>query len=481
MIKIYFIICQRPPCPAERTGGGPSPHEEKDAVLGIQALKSKAFHTISVPDDLSSITTRGAAEESLPEAAAMKEKDVAAIWSCLEDLYRTGIYPGIALTLRRNGEVVINRGIGHSHGNGPTGNDMEGPGAEKILMTPDTPVCQYSASKAVTAMMIHWLAEQKQLFLQDPVKKYIPEFGQNNKQDITIHHLISHHGGIPAPPPKTDPEILFDHDGFVKMICDLNPRSKNGSRMAYHAVTGGTILGEIVRRVTGSDIREMLAEIVSRPMGFRYFNYGAAPDAISKIATDYATGIPLFFPLSSLAERALSVPWDEVVRIGNQDRFYRIIVPAANLVATADEMSQFYQMLLDGGEFAGRRIFASETIRRAVLPAAKMRFDGTLLIPMRYSAGFMLGAMPAGIWGPFSQHAYGHVGFINIFCWADPSRDIAVSLQTTGKSLVGHHIPVLARFLFTVARHCRIKGGSGDGVGFLASFKALFQKMILRG
>jgi len=444
----------------------------------LDSLKSRAFRTIHVPDDLSSLISPGTSEEVDPADAGMTREGADAIWTAVEDLYRTGIYPGISFCLRRKGRVVINRGIGHSHGNGPPRNETDLPGAQKILMTPDTPVCQYSASKAVTAMMIHLLAERKALCLNDPVKKYIPEFAAKRKHEITIYHLISHHGGIPTPPADVNPEILYDHDAFVKLICGLKPTSENGGRMAYHAITGGVIMGEIVRRVTGRNISELLHEAVTEPLDFKYFNYGVPDADISKVASNYDTGLPLVFPLSTLAKRALSVSWGDVVRISNEARFMQVIIPAANLVATADEMSQFYQMLLNGGELNGRRIFKASTIRRAVAPAAKMWFDGTMVVPMRYSAGLMLGASPVGIWGPYSESAYGHIGFINIFCWADPAREISVSLQTTGKSLIGPHIGPLVRFLFAVGRYCRIKCDGEEEIGSFAAFKAPFQKML---
>jgi len=444
----------------------------------LDSLKSKAFRTISIPEDLASLTTHDSLSEAEPVDAAMTREGVDAIWASVEDLYRSGIYPGISFCMRKKGRVIINRAIGHSHGNGPSNNKMDPQNAEKVLMAPDTPVCQYSASKAVTAMMIHLLDERKMLSLDDPVKKYIPEFAANNKHEITIHHLISHHGGIPAPPADVDPEILYDQEGLVKLICGLTPTSKNGASMAYHAVTGGVIMGEIVRRVTGSNIRELLRETIAEPLGFRYFNYGVPDKDIRKVAVNYDTGVPLVFPLSAIAKRALSVSWGDVVRISNEPRFMQVIIPAANLVATADEMSQFYQMLLNGGELNGKRIFKSDTICRAVAPVGKMGLDRTMVIPMRYSAGLMLGASPAGMWGPYSESAYGHVGFINIFCWADPARDISVSLQTTGKSLAGPHIGPLVRFLFTVGRHCRINEEAGGDIGSFASFKAPFQKML---
>jgi len=436
--------------------------------------KSKLFRSIHVPEKLNSITTCDSENEVDPLKVGMTVEEVDAIWTSVEDLYRTGIYPGISFCLRKKGLKVINRAIGHSHGNGFN----DAPGAPKMLMTPDTPVCQYSASKAVTAMLIHLLDERKMLSLDDPVKKFIPEFAQNSKHEITLHHLISHHGGIPTPPSGSDPEILFDHDGFVKLICGLKPTSSNGGSMAYHAITGGVIMGEVVRRVTGKNIRGLLRETIAEPLGFRYFNYGVPDQDIEKVAVNYDTGLPLVFPFSTLAKRALSVSWGDVVRISNEPRFMQVIIPAANLVATADEMSQFYQMLLNDGELNGKRIFKAATIRRAIAPVAKMWFDGTMIVPMRYSAGLMLGASPVGMWGPYSESAYGHVGFINIFCWADPARDISVSLQTTGKSLAGPHIGPLVKFLFTVGRCCKIKETTEDESMSFAAFKVPFQKML---
>ncbi len=50
--------------------------------------------------------------------------------------------------------------------------------------------------------------------------------------------------------------------------------------------------------------------------------------------------------------------------------------------------------------------------------------------------------------------AFGHIGFSNILCWADPKRDISVSLLTTGKSVVGTHLPSLAKVLYQISKQC---------------------------
>ena len=63
------------------------------------------------------VTQRG--EEDGPEAGGLKPSDVRTIWKHVEKLYKTGLYPAISITLRRKGKLVLNRAIGHSHGNAP--------------------------------------------------------------------------------------------------------------------------------------------------------------------------------------------------------------------------------------------------------------------------------------------------------------------------------------------------------------------------
>ena len=411
--------------------------------------------TIRIPDDLTSVTSYKLADEVNPSEAGMSQEEVQALWAGVEDLYRSGIHPAISFCLRRQGKVVLKRAIGHARGNGPD----DTPNTEKILATPDTPICLFSVSKAATAMLIHLLDERGQIHLMDPVSYYIPEFVASGKENITIHHILSHRGGIPNPPRELDPEIIFNHDEIVKLLCKAKPVSPGGRRTAYHAITGGFILGEIVHRVTGKDLRELLHETVQKPLGFRYFNFGVPEEETNRVAVNYYTGVPLIFPFTTIIKRALGASWKDVVRISNDSRFMKVIIPCANLFSTADEVSRFFQLLLNKGELDGMRIFNPLTIYHAIMEVGKPEIDRTVMIPMRYGAGMILGNKPIGMYGPFTQHAFRHLGFSNIFCWADPERDIVVSLLTTGKAMLGPHIIPLARLLLRISWHCRKKSG----------------------
>jgi len=412
-------------------------------------MKLLSTNTSHVPHDIANVT-RIASDEVAAELGGLTDRQVAKIWSAMEGLYRTGNHPQLTLCLRRQGQVMLNRSIGHARGNGPD----DAASTPKIIGTPDTPICLFSASKAVTAMLVHLLAERGEIDLLDPVSQYIPEYGVNGKRRATILHLLAHRGGVPHIEGDVTPELLFDKDAILKMLCAAEPVSPSGYRLAYHAVTAGYILGELIERVTGQGLREFLHENVSRPMGMPCFNYGLAPQFRDQVSLNSATGIYPKLGTDTYLRHVLGGDLQLAVDVTNDPRFMDTICPAGNIYTTTEQAGRFFEMLLNGGEYNGVRIFDPKTVFRATLEASRMTIDTTLLAPMRYSAGFMLGANPVGLFGPMSKNAFGHLGFSNIFCWADPERDISVSLLSTGKSVVGTHLPALANVLYQINSQC---------------------------
>src|SRR5262245_20147284 len=115
-----------------------------------------------VPKDPASVTTIGRSEVE-PRAVGADSKALARAWSDLERLYKSGIHPAIQLCVRCRGEVIFDRAIGYARGGGPS----DKPGAPKVLCTPDTPFDIFSASKAVTAMVVHLLDQRHLIHLDD--------------------------------------------------------------------------------------------------------------------------------------------------------------------------------------------------------------------------------------------------------------------------------------------------------------------------
>lgn len=402
---------------------------------------------IRVPRDLDEVTAVGA--EADPAEAGLDSEVVDRIWNDAVGLYRSGVHPALQMCLRRNGHVVLDRAIGHARGNGPADKDD----ALAELATTETPFTIFSSSKAITAVVAHMLDERHLIHLGDRVCEYIPEYGAHGKDAITIAHVLAHRAGVPNIPREArDLDRLGDHDFVLQAMCSAKPASRPGKALAYHAVSGGFIIGEIVKRVTGRDIREFLRDEALAPLGFRWTNYGVDPADVDKVGLSYSTGPPPLPPVSTLLERALGAPVDEVVRLGNDPRFLTGVVPAANVVTTANELSRFFEVLRRGGELDGVRIMEPRTLRRALTEQSYREIDFTLGFPTRYSLGFMLGAELLSLYGPDTEQAFGHLGFTNIIGWADPERALSGALITSGKPVLYPELPDLWNIMRGIGR-----------------------------
>jgi CubicO group peptidase (beta-lactamase class C family) len=391
---------------------------------------------IHVRRDLASITTT--AEEADPASVGLDSNAVEKMWGAARDLYRSGVHPALQLCVRRHGEVVLDRAIGHARGNGPDDNRD----SERVLVSTDTPFCVFSASKAVTAMVVHKLHERGVLDIDERVATYIPEYAVHGKEATTIAHVLAHRAGVPTLPREAlDIERLGDNEHIVRLIAEAKPFVKPGTLLAYHAVSGGFILGEIVQRVTGRSIREVLEEEFLRPLGFRWMNYGVAEADLGEVGLNYVTGPPLLPPFSNLVSRVLGNPIDAVVELSNDPRFLTGVVPAANIVTSANELSRFFEIFRAGGELDGVRVMEPETIARALTEQSRLEIDLSLGFPTRFSLGLMLGAKVLSLFGRDTDQAFGHLGLINIMGWADPERGLSAALITSGKPMLYPELP----------------------------------------
>lgn len=385
---------------------------------------------VQVADDLASVTTIDESAECDPVEAEMTSAGVDRIWQQVEKLYRTAVHPGITLVLRRHGKVVIKRAVGCVRGNEP------GHAGPQHPLDPDAPQCLFSASKAVTALLIFKLVDDGKLRLDDRVCEHVPEFAQGGKGHITLLDLLSHRAGVPfIPEEHKDPEILRDYDRVVQLICAAESQDRGRKVQSYHALTAGFIIGEIVRRVGDIELQDALHDWLARPLGCHYLTYGAAPEIRDQVPINAATGQELLWPINKYMERIVAVPFEDAVAESNGDAFMSAIVPAGNMYASADDLCKVYEMLLNGGVWQGKRILSRESVRTATTAVSGPKIDRTILLPMSYSPAFMLGMDPYGLYGPGCGDAFGHLGFLNLLGWADPRRGISATFLNTGKSM----------------------------------------------
>jgi CubicO group peptidase (beta-lactamase class C family) len=402
---------------------------------------------IGVPGDLAPITTVG--DEADPADGGLDRAAVERIWASVESLFRSGVHPAISLCVRREGAVVVDRAVGWARGVGPDEPDD----APAVLNTPETPHVIFSASKALTASLAHLLDQQGKIHIGDRVADYIPEYAKHGKDAITIGHVLSHRGGVPNLPGEAFKlENVHDREAILEILVEAKPQSRAGSSLAYHAISGGYIIGEIVYRVTGRSIREVLAEEILDPLGFRWTNYGVSPADIDAVARSHRTGPPLLPPVSNLLKRALGVSVGEAARLANEPEFLTGVIPAASTVTTANELSRFFELLRCGGELDGKRIFERRTLRRALTEQSYMEIDYSLGFPTRFSLGMMLGARLLSLYGPDTEHAFGHLGFTNIIGWADPERALSAAVITSGKPVLYPELPAFFAIMRRIGR-----------------------------
>ncbi|EUA06090.1 beta-lactamase family protein [Mycobacterium kansasii 732] len=381
---------------------------------------------IRLPADLDAVTAIADEDHSEIDSAAVER-----IWQAARHWYRAGMHPAIQVCLRHNGRVVLNRAIGHGWGNAPT----DPPDAEKVPVTTDTPFCAYSSAKAVTATVVHMLAERGHFSLDDRVCEYLPTYTSHGKDRTTIRHVLTHSAGVPFPTgPRPDVTKADDHDYALQKLGELRPLYRPGLVHMYHALTWGPLMREIIWRTTGKEIRDILAAEILDPLGFRWTNFGVAKKDLPLVAPSHATGRPLPPVIAAAFRKAIGGTVHEIIPYTNQPLFLSTIVPSSNTVSTADELSRFMELLRRGGELDGVRIMRPDTVRNAVRECRRLRPDvATGLMPLRWGTGFMLGSTRFGPFGRNAPAAFGHLGLVNIAVWADPQRRLAAAVISSGK------------------------------------------------
>jgi CubicO group peptidase (beta-lactamase class C family) len=395
---------------------------------------------IAIPADLELATNYG--QEASAASVGVASGQMQNVWQAVGDLYKTRMYNMVGFSLRRQGQLIFNRSLGMASG-------QYGELAAKAA-TVDTPVCLFSASKVISALLLLKLEELGQLSMQHKISHYIPNFGAHGKEDLTLENLVSHRAKVPTLEFE-NPEQLTDHDLILSMLCDQKPHKK---KQAYHAVTGGFIVGEIIQIVTGQSIEKALDKYFRKPLKMKYFTYGVAKKYRNKAAQNHFSGLPLPHPISKLPKSILGFEFEEVIIRSNEELFQSSALPSANMYATSEECTRFYQMILNGGSYDGVEVLKSETVIKALKGYCLPGFDSTLKIPMSFSrGGFMLNHKSVPLFGLKAKQAFGHLGFMNVMNWADPEREISVAVMTSGKPTVGPHLASLLNVGNTITRN----------------------------
>ncbi|MCV7064036.1 beta-lactamase family protein [Mycolicibacterium vaccae] len=365
---------------------------------------------------MAAVTAVGAEDHTGVDPAAIER-----IWDAAVHWYRAGMQPAIQVCLRRDGRVILDRAIGHAW--------------DDVPVRTDTPFCVYSAAKAITTTVTHMLVERGAFSLEDRVCEYLPGYTSHGKDRTTIRHVLTHSAGIPfATGPRPDLKRMDDSEYTREMLGRMKPVYPPGLIHIYHGVTWGPLMREIISAATGRSIRDILAEEILEPLGFRWTNYGVAPQDVALVAPSHVTGKPLPAPIAKAFKTAVGGTPQQIIPFSNTPRFLTGVIPSSNTVSNANELSRFAEILCRGGELDGVRVLKPETLYAATRPARRLRPDlATGLAPMRWGTGYMLGSKRFGPFGRDADGAFGHTGLTDIAVWADPQRALSVAVVSSGK------------------------------------------------
>lgn len=365
-----------------------------------------------------------------------------AVWQAALGYYKTGISPMVGMCVYKDGKVVLNRNIGH----------LNRDQTQQVNL--DTPICLFSVSKMITALLIHKLCELGKLRLDDKVGYYLPRYKGQGKDATTVADLLTHHSGIPKLQlqrgEKLDPNLLFNRDGIMDRLYRAPLLSPTGDSMAYHALSAGYLLGAVAEIAGDDSLENLLQYHIAKPMQLTCMHYGLPKDKRHLAAKNAATGLHPKLGADWYVTYVLNGGLQTAVDFTNDARFFDAFCPAANVFATTQDMAKLMQMLLTDGVYQEQAILQPQTVKTIKYAPYGFKFDKTLLVPMRYGHGVMHGAKPVGLFGVNSARAFGHLGFTNIFCWADPQRNISVSFMNTGKAVLGTHLPSIAKLFWQI-------------------------------
>jgi len=319
----------------------------------------------------------------------------------------------------------------------------------------DTMSVSYSTTKGVVSTALHILADRGLLDYDDKVAKHWPEFAQAGKQDVTIRDVLCHRAGLYNIREMLEhANELRDWDAMTRALAAATPAPLADDHSAYHALTFGHIVGEIVQRVSGRALRDVIREDIATPLGLDGLYIGAPDHELERAAR--LVGRPPTrtngAPVSSAAARKkrqrelMARGVQSALRLGgfpadfkrtaralapkgisefdfSANETLQASIPSANGLFTARSLARMYAALANGGELDGVRLLSQETMARATEVQVHGP-DEVIIFPMRWRLGYHRVSTYRGR----LRKAFGHFGYGGSGAWADPRRKMSFAM-----------------------------------------------------
>lgn len=264
-----------------------------------------------------------------------------------------------------------------------------------------------SITKPMTAVAMMVLADRGELALGDPVHKFIPEFTEGDRKDITIKDILCHTSGLPDQLPE-NVELRKRHEPleeFVKLAIKTPLLFKPGTEQKYQSM-GLLLASEVAQRITKKPFREFLKEVVFTPLGMNQTALGLGDFKIPETAQSQIDAAPALYgggdnsswDWNSLYWRDLGAPW-------------------GGAHSTGSDLTKMLEYFLHPDD----RILKPETARSMIV-----NHNGDL---PPWGIGF--GVAPGSFAKGCSNKTFGHSGATGTLFWADPETEMTFVMLTT--------------------------------------------------
>lgn len=302
-----------------------------------------------------------------------------------------GGFPGAAVVIGRRGGTVLERGFGHTDW-----------AAGAAPVDPDRTLYDLaSLTKVVaTTSAIMALYDDGVIALDDRASRWVPAFRGGMKDRITIRQLLTHRSGLPAGRDlwryRGDPAAARAAVLATPLVRGCPP----GACYIYSDL-GADVLADVVEAATHESLARFVHDRVFGPLGMTSTTFRPRGGELARLARTGA-------PLGRVHDGNAAV-------LGG-------VAGHAGLFSTAGDLAVFAQMLLNGGEYGGVRIFADSTVRLFTTRAAGTRALGWDTCDT--------GSRVSTCGRYFGPRAYGHLGFTGTSLWIDPDRKLFVLVLT---------------------------------------------------
>ncbi len=297
------------------------------------------------------------------------------------------VTPGAVVLIARCGKIAKWQAYGYSALYRNADRDLM---KHPVRMHRNTIFDLASVTKLFTTTAIMQLWDEGKFKLDDPVAKYLPQFGVNGKETVTIRELLTHTSGLRGDPPTPLYAIHGSRAKRIKYVLGLPLEYPPGTHYVYSDINFIT-LGALIKRLSGEREDAYVHKHIAEPLHMDDTMYNPPARLKRRIdATEYQ-------PSTGRGMLQGQVNDENAWALGG-------VAGHAGLFSSAHDLAVFGQMMLNGGRYEGARVLSRRAVKLISTNWDKKYPGDATGLGWSINRGYMMGALSG-------KHSIGHEGY----------------------------------------------------------------------